>query len=86
MDTLQMTAKEAILYVSYSNSKYSSMYSIAKALSGDGLKVHTVQISNYLKGTRMSRKVAERFEEVFDIEITDVWDTSSLRRNYRGGE
>lgn len=81
-DILHLTTKDAILYVSENLHGFKSMYSIAKALSDDELTVHTIQISNYLKGTKMSRKVADRFTEVFDIIITDVHDTSATRRNY----
>lgn len=80
-DVLNMTAREAILYVS-ENWDTKSMYSIAKNLSDDVIKVHTIQISNYLRGTKMSRKVADRFAEVYGIVITDVHDLNAVRRNY----
>lgn len=66
-----MTTREAIEYVADFYG-VQSMYAMAKALSSDTLVVQTIQISNYLEGTKMSQKVAERFEEVYDIYVTDA--------------
>lgn len=84
-ENLRMTGREAILYVS-ENYDTKSMYAIAKQLSNEKTKVHTVQISNYLKrGTRMTRKIADRFLQEYNITITDVYDKSAVRRNYHRG-
>lgn len=82
-DILRMTAKDAIKYVSDTYEDFRSMYSIAKALTGGELKVTTIQISNYLRGKhKMSGKVANRFYEVFDIVITDAYESDAVRRRY----
>ena len=59
-----------------------SMYAMAKALSDEDLTVQTIQIKNYLTGTRMSKKVADRFEAVYDIHITDAYESNAMRQNY----
>ena len=70
-DTLQMSVKEAIKYIA-ENHDISSMYGLAKALTNDEVKVQPIQVSKYLKGTKPSKKVADRFLQEFDIIITDV--------------
>lgn len=69
-DTTKLTTAEAIRYVA-KHFNVPSMYALAKSLSSDDLVVQTIQVKNYLNGTRMSRKVAERFNEVYSIIITD---------------
>lgn len=77
-----MRAADAIVHVSELNGNM-SMYQLAKSLTGDGVTITTTQIRNYLKnGTRMSKKVAQRFEEVYGITITDVYKSEAIRRNY----
>lgn len=74
---MELETQKALLYV-LQNTDCKSMYSIAKALSDDELKVQTIQVSNYLKGKNgMSEKVALRFEEVFGITITDVYQRNN---------
>jgi len=71
-EALVMTGVEAIKYVA-DHFGVPSKYALAKALSGDGLTVQPIQITNYLAGTRMSKKVADRFYEVYDVTISDVY-------------
>lgn len=79
-----MTSKEAILHVTDLH-QIPSLYRLAKELSHEELKVSVTQISNYLRGTRMSRKVADRFLDLYEVTISDVYDNSVLRRNYSKG-
>lgn len=74
-EALSMTGQQAIAYVAEYMS-VPSMYALAKSLSGDGLTVQPIQIKNYIEGTRMSKKVADRFHEVYDIVITDAFNKS----------
>ena len=62
---------EAIKYV-VEHFGITSMYQLAKSLSDETLKVQPIQISNYLNGTRMSQKVADRFFETYGIVIGDA--------------
>lgn len=71
-EALVMTGKEAIQYVA-ENFGVQSMYALAKSLSDETLTVQTIQIKNYLNGRRMSKKVAERFNDVYGIIISDVY-------------
>lgn len=71
-DTSTMTGAEAIRFVA-DHFGVPSKYALAKALSGDGLNVQPIQIDNYLNGTRMSAKVANRFDEVYGITISDAY-------------
>lgn len=74
---MQMKTQKAILYV-LKETEYTSMYAIAKVLTDDTVKVQTIQVSNYLKGkNNMSEKVAIRFEEVFGITISDVYQRNN---------
>lgn len=73
-----MTSREAIEYIS----EYfglTSYYAIAKALSDEELTVQPIQISNYCKTTKMSRKVAQRVFDTFGIIVSDTHDRSALR-------
>lgn len=67
-----LTTKEAIAFVS-EHFGHKSLYSISKALSDETLTVQPTQIKRYVNGARMSRKVADRFLEVYDIVVSDVW-------------
>lgn len=71
-DTLVMTGIEAIKYVA-DYFGVPSKYALAKSLSDEDLTVQPIQISNYLKGTQMSKKVAERFNETYGIIISDAY-------------
>ena len=75
MDDEQMTIKEAIRHV-LDNYDIPSRYALARALSNETLNVQPIQINNYLKGTRVSKKVAERFLDLYNIVIIDVHDPS----------
>ncbi len=66
-----MTAQEAIEYVAAVHN-ISSMYEMSKQLSDDKLTVQPIQISNYMNGGKMSRQVADRFFEVYEVIISDV--------------
>lgn len=72
-----MTTKEAIKYVA-EHFGVPSRYALAQALSDEELKVQPIQISNYLNGTRMSKKVAVRFQEVYGVVISDVYAPDNL--------
>lgn len=73
-----MTSKEAISYISeYFGIK--SYYAIAKALSDEELTVQPIQISNYCKTTKMSKKVAQRVFDTFGIIVSDTFDKSKFR-------
>jgi len=67
-----MTGKEAIEFI-MSNLDVKTKYSLASLLSCDDLVVQPIQIDNYLKGSRISRKVALRFFIVFSIIISDQY-------------
>lgn len=71
-DTLIMTGREAIRYVAF-HFGVPSKYALAKSLSDKDLVVQPIQISNYINGTRMSKKVAERFNETYGIIISDAY-------------
>lgn len=73
-----MTGEEAIKYVQQAFD-ISSKYALAKSLSDETLKVQSIQISNYLNGRKMSKKVAKRFYDVYDIVISDAHDTGTLK-------
>lgn len=72
-----MTGIEAIKYV-VDYFGVTSKSDIARALSGDGLEVQPIQISNYLKGTQMSQKVADRFLSVYGIVVKDAHNPTDL--------
>ncbi len=74
---MEMTAQKAVAHV-ITEMDVPSKYAVAKLLSDEDLKVQPIQVSNYLKGKTMSQKVANRFEEVFGITITDVRQRSTL--------
>lgn len=78
-ELLHMHGFDAIIHVMELH-KIPSLYALAKTLSDELLTVQPIQISNYLKGTKMSKKVADRFTEVYDIVIDDVHDTTTWRR------
>ena len=50
-----------------------SMYALAKSLSDEELTVQTIQISNYIKGKRMTKKVANRFFITYGVIINDAY-------------
>ncbi len=56
-----------------------SYYRLAKNLSDESYTVQSIQIFNYLKGYKMSRRTANRFLAVFDIVINDVYE--SIRKD-----
>lgn len=71
-DTLVMTGAEAIKYVA-DYFGVPSKYALAKSLSDEKLTVQPIQISNYINGTRMSKKVADRFNDTYGIIISDAY-------------
>lgn len=80
-----MTAKEAIDYVSKAFN-ITSKYALAKSLSDEHLVVQSIQISNYLNGRKMSKKVADRFFDVYGIVITDAHDRGILQKELKQRE
>lgn len=72
-----MTGIEAIKHV-VEHYGMTNKSAIAKSLSGDGLEVQPIQITNYLDGTKMSQKVADRFLLVYGIVIKDAHNPSDL--------
>ena len=72
-----MTGKQAILYVIESFG-VTSRKALADSLSGDGLTVQPIQINNYLDGTKMSQKVADRFLLCYGITISDAHNPSDF--------
>ena len=67
-----MTGAEALKYAQ-DYFGVPSKYAMAKSLSDETLTVQPIQISNYLNGTKMSKKVAQRFEETYGITISDAY-------------
>lgn len=69
---VEMKAAEAINHVG----EYfglSSLYEMSKQLSDDTLTIQVIQLSKYRRGlSKMSKKVADRFEEVYGIKIIDI--------------
>jgi hypothetical protein len=78
-DTPNMTAKEALAYAA-EHFGVPSAYAMAKSLSDEKMTVQPIQISHYLKGKKMSRRVADRFNEVYGIIITDVHESTGWAR------
>lgn len=76
-DLEPMSSKDAVLTIA-SKTEHKSRYAICKALSYDGLRVTVTQISRYLKGHRMSRKVADRVFDVFGIVVSDVYEAENI--------
>lgn len=74
-DTPSMTSREAIIYVK-DHFGVPSKYALAKSLSDEVLRVQAIQIDNYLRGTRMSGKVADRFFEVYGVIVSDAYRPS----------
>ena len=64
------TAVEAIKYL---NKQGKSNYKLAMMLSDEFVTVQRIQLSNYLKGTKMHRDVAQQFYIIFNINITDIY-------------
>ena len=80
MGQLAMTAAQAIEYAQRVF-EVPSAYAMAKALSDDTVKVQPIQIANYLNGTRMSKKVADRFHATYGITITDAFTNENWAKN-----
>lgn len=76
---LVLTSKEAIEHIA-EHYGISSLYGLAAALSDEDLTVQPIQISNYMNGTRMSKKVADRVFAVYDIIISDVYTPGVFQR------
>ena len=72
-----MTGKQAILYA-IEHFGVTSKKALAESLSGDGLMVQPIQITNYLDGTKMSQRVADRFLFVYGITISDAHNPSDF--------
>ena len=74
-----MTTIEAINYV-VEYFGVTSKYALAKALSDETLTVQPIQISNYLNGTVMSLKVADRFFETYGVVVSDAYTPGAFRK------
>lgn len=48
---------------------------------GKSLGMSATSVEQWLKGTRMSRKTADKFNELYDIEINDVYEAVRLPAN-----
>jgi len=69
------TTEEAVAYVIIQEI-VRSKYALAVALG-----IRPIMINNYLKGTRMGWAIAERFKELYNIEITDIYDNRARMTN-----
>lgn len=78
IDTIAMTTIEAIKYVK-EHFEISTKSELARSLSDDTLTVQPIQITRYLKGSKMSQKVAKRFYETYGIIITDSVDKAEWK-------
>lgn len=81
-NTEYMTTIEAMQYVSEMFG-IKTLYALSKALSDEFLTVQPIQLSRYMKGGKMSAKVAKRFEDTFGVAISDYVSSGTLRREYR---
>lgn len=77
-----MTCKEAIEFIG-EHFGVTSMYALAKSLSGGDLNVQPTQISNYMKGTRPHPNVVRRFMEVYGIVISDGYEPGTFVKRKR---
>lgn len=68
MKPIVMTSKAAIELVAKTHG-IDSLYALARLLSGDGLEIQPIQVSNWRKGKKMSKRAAKRFLDLFDITI-----------------
>lgn len=72
-----MTTVEAIKFVR-DHFGIASMYAMSKDLSDENLTVQPIQISRYLKGHKMSQKVADRFFETYGVVINDPYKREGI--------
>ena len=66
-----MKTQDALLNV-LSRRDAPTKYAVAQLL-----KVQPIMIDHYLNGSRMRQDKAELFQEIFDIEITDVYNPTA---------
>lgn len=66
-----MQTKEAVEFILAS--KGLTKYALAKSL-----RVAPVSVNQWLRGTRMSTAVAERFKTLYIINIENTYDSSSV--------
>jgi hypothetical protein len=69
-DSFSFTTVEAIRHIA-KEYDINTLSAFARELSNDDIKIQPIQISNYLKGRKMSRKVANQFLVRFGVIITD---------------
>jgi hypothetical protein len=69
---IELNTEQAINHI-VRHHKGTSLYKIAKSLSNDKVKLQPIQIEHYRNGGRMRKDVAQRFLEVYDIVITDIF-------------
>lgn len=72
-----MTCIDAIKHV-MDHFGIASRNELAKSLSDDSMTVQPIQITNYLKGTQPSQKVADRFLSVYGVVISNAYNQSDL--------
>lgn len=70
-EVVKLTTKSAVEYLV--NHKGLSKYRVAKMLNVDPPRVNS-----WSKGTRMSYSIAPLFLQVFNIEVTDIYDSRRL--------
>ena len=75
-----MKTKLAILEV-LSKRDASSKYALAKALG-----VRPIMVDHYLNGSRMKQGQADKFKELFDIELDDVYAPTQAALERRKNE
>lgn len=63
-----------------------SLYALAKSLSDEELTIQPIQISNYMRGHRMSAKVAKRFLDVYNVVIGDVHNQGVFVRDKKNAK
>ena len=63
-----MKTRDAILHV-LGKASGPSKYGLAKLL-----KVQPIMVDHYLNGSRMKQDKADKFEHLFGIKLTDVYD------------
>lgn len=63
----KLTTKEAVIFVL--RDKDISKYRLAQTLG-----IQPIMVDNYMNNTRMGKKTADKFETLYDIEISDVYN------------
>ncbi len=72
MDDRRFMPTELAIATIVTENGLNTLSAVAAALSDDMVKVQPIQISRYINGSKMSRKVAAKVLEIFNIEVTDA--------------